>query len=273
MNRPTFYYGFEFEGMVLEQDYISFVMGLRSIDPHVVVTEDNSIKKIPAGYRNIEFCTRKLPEKPALIVLEEMLSYLWLVSQEKIFLTNSTCGFHVNMSEKNIFERGLQLRYYSDIILNFNEKEFLKKFRRERSTYCRPFKSVNKCETFEQIYEKVKYLDKVAPNVGYYERVPLNKKYYAVALRENPANENEKNHRIEFRFIGNKDYHLREKDLTSSMNHILSVSENSFKKFVEVIPKPITKTISKPKKPNDIEAHLNRLIQNLRYEHADLRYV
>lgn len=224
---PNFIYGFEFEGGVLASDYRAFCNGLKHIHPDMTIDIDNSIKNLPEDFTVIEFSTKKLPEREAFILLEEILSYLWLVSQENIFVSNDTCGFHVNMSEVNIFNNRKQLKFYSNIVYNFEENEFLKLFGREHNNTCRPFKTTNKCKTVEKIYERIKRLDRIAPQVGYFDRVPRNKKYYAIALRENPQDENEKNHRIEFRFMGNKNYHLREKDLTKSIHYIRTITNKS----------------------------------------------
>ena len=109
------------------------------------------------------------------------------------------------------------------------EESILKMFSRARSTYCRPFKKTNRCKTFSSIYERVKRLDFLqrAGGVDYFSRVPSNKKYYSIALRENPSNETDYNQRIEFRGIGNTDYHLREKDLTFAMKYINMVAHKS----------------------------------------------
>lgn len=224
---PKFIYGFEFEGVVLFSDYNEFCRGLREIHPKMTIDEDSSIRKIPEGYVAIEFSTQKASKKSAFKVLDEILSYLWLMSQDGIFLTNSTCGFHVNMSEEKIFQFGKQLEYYSNIVWNFEENKFLKLFKRQRSTYCRPFKTTNRCNDVNDVFKKIKHLDSIANNIPYYERIPANKKYYAIALRENPEKLDEKNTRIEFRFMGNKDYHLRQKDLTDSLSHIITVAETS----------------------------------------------
>jgi len=224
---PLFYYGFEFEGMVLRQEWYSFSAGLRQINPYMKIGYDSSIIDIPAGYCNIEFSTPKLTGKAAFKQLEEILCYLWLLSQESIFLTNASCGFHINMSERNIFSSGKQLEYYSNIVWNFDEEKMLKMFGREGSTYCRAFKKANRCKNIAAIYKKISHLDKIQDQIEYYDRIPRNKKYYCVALRENPNDSFQKNHRIEFRAIGNKDYHLRLKDLTEAVNHVITVSNNS----------------------------------------------
>lgn len=223
----NFIYGLEYEGMVLISDYRQFCDGLLQIHPNMLIDKDSSIKNIPADYQAIEFSTEKLPEKEAFLLFEEIFCYLWIASQENIFLTNHTCGFHVNMSETEIFRKKQQLRFYANIVAKFNENRFLKKFGRFDSDYCRPFKLSNKCRTIEQIYKRIKYLDKIAPQVQRFDRVIRNKKYYAIALRENPDNEAQKNTRIEFRFMGNKDYHLREKDLTEALSYIRVVSNKS----------------------------------------------
>lgn len=225
--KPIFRYGFEFEGIVLSKYWAEFKNGLREINPNINIGYDASIVGVPFGYHNIEFSTPKLSEKCAFVQFEDILCYLWILSQESIFITNSSCGLHINMSEANIFSSGKQLQYYSNIVANFDEDAILKLFGRENSTYCRAFKKSNRCRSVGAIYKKISYLDKIQDRIDYYQRNRLNKKYYCVALRENPTDSFEKNHRIEFRAIGNKDYHLRLKDLTKAVSHVITVSKNS----------------------------------------------
>ena len=237
--RPTFYYGFEFEG-ILNGDYCwDFKAGLLNLHPKIKFGRDSSIRNIPDNCIDIEFQTPKLGENEAFALLEEILCYLIPMSEENIFQTNSSCGLHINMSERNIFKYGAQLHYYSNIIHNFDETGILKTFGREKSTYCRDFKRTNRCKTVDSIYKRIKYLDDIRDDVEYYSRVPANKKYYSVALRENPSRTHEANCRIEFRGIGNKDYHLRTKDLTDAVAHVRTVSQQAVNPILPLIQNSI----------------------------------
>lgn len=241
--KPHFYYGFEFEGMVNRQFLLDFKMGLQNLNSRIKFGRDSSIVSIPYEYMDIEFQTPKQNEKEAFELLEEILSYLVIMTEEKIFITNQSCGFHINMSEKNIFQHGFQLQYYSNILHNFDESKILKTFGRENSTYCRNFKKTNRCNTVKSIYNRIKYLDDIQDDVNYYNRVPSNKKYYSVALRENPRRSNEHNHRIEFRGIGNKDYHLRTKDLTEAITHVRTVSKQAITPVIPLIQNSINQSL------------------------------
>ena len=228
--RPIFHYGFEFEGLILREWYDEFKFQLREMGGPIGFGSDSSIRNVPNKYYAIEFKTPKLAEKHAFALLEDILCFLYILSQENIFLTNSTCGFHVNMSEYHITNSGKQLEYYSHIVHDFDEEKILKLFDRESSTYCRAFKKANRCKTQEAILNRIKHLDSIQDDIDYYRRTRLNKKYYCVALRERPGYYEQRNERIEFRAIGNEGYHLRFKDLNDSINHIVGVSKNSFKK-------------------------------------------
>jgi hypothetical protein len=230
--RPNFYYGFEFEGLIHRSHYDDFKFWLRDLNSEIRFGSDSSIHSVPYNFYAIEFKTPKLSEKIAFPLLEDILCYLYILSQADIFKTNSTCGFHVNMSENNVLVRHKQLEFYSNIVSDFDEDKMLKLFNRERSTYCRPFKKANRCKSVEAILKRIKHLDSIQDSIEYYHRIRENKKYYCVALREHPGYYDRKNERIEFRAIGNKDYHLRFNDLTTSINHILEVTKKSFKNTI-----------------------------------------
>lgn len=238
LNSADLFMGVEFEGMVKEEIYDDFFNAIVLLGDYslIQIGEDMSIKDIPEGYVSLEIRTKVLPSGKAIRLFEEILSFLYICSQTEDFITNYSCGLHINISEKKVFDNGKQLDFYAHILQNFDEMNLLQVFQRLNNKYCLPFFKDGDNKDIASIKHKFalcKRRERAAAARGE-ERAAKESKYFVVALRNSPVHEDfegedKKNERIEFRGIGNKDYHLRFDDLNASINHMLEVVQLAYK--------------------------------------------
>lgn len=240
---PRFQIGIEFEGMLNDEIARPFRDGMCALatdsygDSLIQFGVDNSVKQVPAGFSPVEIRTSIMSLDRGLEVFELMLSYLYLFSQTGDFKTNSYCGLHINLSETRVFADGDQKTFYYHVLSLFDEDTVLQTFNRVRNRYCLAFfRDVAKCdkdiECISQAYRNMKARERAARAIGQ-DRESRESKYLAVSLRDSPthdgyAGEDRKAERIEFRCIGNTDYHLRWSDLKTSVDHMLSVCSDAY---------------------------------------------
>lgn len=219
---PIFMAGFEFEGIVREECWNQFKVSLKNLSPHIQLGTDNSIRNIPSGYRSVEIRTSTLTLEKGLLLLEELFCFFYIASQENDFITNDTCGFHINVSEKGLFAKEKQVDFYCNILKDFDEERVLKAFDRLNNRYCKRIFKEDEEKDIEKINKRFKNnLD--------------GDKYLSVSLRGSPQHgsyngPSVKYQRVEFRCLGNKDYHLKFNELEDSINHIHETIVNSYEK-------------------------------------------
>jgi hypothetical protein len=233
--KPVFRMGVEFEGMVNIEAYPGFENALCDLcvddDGECLVQfgTDRSIRDVPAGYEAIEIRTEVVGSRTGIKLFEEMLSFLWLASQTGDWLTNDSCGLHINISEKNTFESGKQADYYCHILSLFDESGVLARYNRVDNRYCRQFIKDNERDfaSVKHQYQLLKRREKAAADRGADKWRVHEGKYLACSLRDSPQHDGYEGpemvaNRIEFRAIGGADYHLRLDDLDETVNHIIS---------------------------------------------------
>jgi hypothetical protein len=225
--KPRFFIGIEFEGMIRSSVYNRFRTSMRDLSrlpnnqSNIQFGYDNSVQDVPDGYQKVEIRTKTLPLEDGIVLFEDMLSFLYLASETEDFLTNDTCGLHINISEKNIFAKRKQTDFYCHILKDFKEYDVLKMFNRLGNRYCRQiFPQQCNFKSFDEIR-------------GFFDDYLEGEKYLSVALRDSPEHGSYdgptlKNHRVEFRCLGNTDYHRKFKELNKALNHIYQTVSTSY---------------------------------------------
>lgn len=232
--KPLFYMGVEFEGMIKEEIYELFEDSLSSLattedgDCLIQFGSDGSIKNVPNGYISVEIRTEVVRSKTGIRLFEEILCFLWIASQTGDWITNETCGLHINISEKNTFDAGKQVDYYCHVLSLFDEFGVLERFGRLENKYCRQFIKDNRdFKNVKHQFNLLKRRERAAADRGDDKWRVNEGKYLACSLRNSPEHdgyggEEMEAHRIEFRAIGGSNYHLRLDDLDEVVNHIIS---------------------------------------------------
>lgn len=234
--KPIFYMGVEFEGMVTEEAYPLIKRAMYDLaqdengESLIQFGVDSSVKNVPPGYTPIEIRTSVARSRVGLKLFEEMLCFLYLASQTGDWLTNETCGLHINISEEGVFDRVEQVDYYCHVLSHFDELAVLEIFGRIDNRYCHPFFKDLAARSFDEtkrLYQNLKRRERAAADRGDVKWKVNEGKYLAVSLRDSPVHDGYEGdeqtaQRIEFRCIGNTDYHLRFDELNESINHMIS---------------------------------------------------
>jgi hypothetical protein len=233
--KPVFRMGIEFEGMVNIESYPGFENALCDLcvddegECLVQFGTDRSIRDVPPGYEAIEIRTKVVGSRTGIKLFEDMLSFLWLASQTGDWLTNDSCGLHINLSEKNTFEGDKQADYYCHVLSLFDESGVLARYGRGDNRYCRQFIKDDERDftSVKHQYQLLKRRERAAADRGADKWRVHEGKYLACSLRDSPQHDGYEGpemvaNRIEFRAIGGADYHLRLDDLDETVNHIIS---------------------------------------------------
>lgn len=250
--KPVFRMGIEFEGLVRKEAYAAFKASMIDLgyddedDVNLIAFGyDDSIKDYPAGYEPVEIRTETVRSRTGIRLLEDMLSFLWIASQTGDWLTNASCGLHINVSEDAVWERGRAIDYYAHVLSLFDETSVLARFGRLNTAhgrkYCKPFFDDGDSRDPESIrhqYQLCKRRERAAADRGDNLNQHIKEsKYFAVALRDSPAHDDFDGEdavatRIEFRCIGNESYHLKLDDLEESINHLISVVRLAYREVM-----------------------------------------
>lgn len=244
--KPLFYMGVEFEGMISIEAYRSFKASMTDLaydedgNPLIQFGVDASVKNVPAGYQAVEIRTSVVRSRAGVKLFEEMLCFLYLASQTGDWLTNDTCGLHINISEQRVFDEGKQADYYCHVLAHFDEDAVLATFGRQANKYCLPFFKEGAAQTYadaKRLYANLKRRERAAADRGADKWHVNEGKYLAVSLRSSPTHESydgpaEDAQRIEFRCLGNTDYHLRFDELDEAVNHIISVIRLAYREVM-----------------------------------------
>ncbi len=246
--KPLFYMGVEFEGMISDEAYRSFKASMISLGgndddgvPIIQFGVDASVKNVPADYHPVEIRTSVVRSRAGVKLFEEMLCFLYLASQTGDWLTNETCGLHINISEQRVFDDGKQADYYCHVLSNFDEDAVLATFGRDGNKYCLPFFKDGAARSYadaKRLYANLKRRERAAADRGADKWHVNEGKYLAVSLRHSPTHESYggdevENQRIEFRCLGNTDYHLRFDELDEAVNHIISVIRLAYREVTK----------------------------------------
>jgi hypothetical protein len=221
---PEFFIGFEFEGYVKWDREDDFMDELYALDPAISVGEDGSIEP-PNDYNPHEIRTDALPLKKGLILLNKILAFFEEKQSEKIWGTNKSCGMHINISEKNIFnDQTASEKFYCRMLQKFHQKRILKMFDRSKNTYCHaiPIKKSWK-ENFDKLYFDFKSDN--GDNSANESDIYMQDKYLAMAYRDGE--------RIEFRCLGNKNYELKKDKIDKTIQHIYDCALRSYVECIE----------------------------------------
>jgi hypothetical protein len=134
IKKPEFLVGFEIEGGIKsyqETDPIfNSVYGKKWLSD-----DDGSLEFDDYNILTVEYKTPPLPEKEAFKKIFEVFEKLNQVG----FKTNNTCGFHVNISEKNLFLKGGVTKrrgFCWHFARELQPRIWLKAFRRVTNDYC-----------------------------------------------------------------------------------------------------------------------------------------
>lgn len=215
--KPVFLFGFEIEGAYPKQKEIyqllQSVYG-REVDSDVDCSIDCSSRFEP-----IEIKTPPLPEKKAiekLLILLEKLNRFG-------FITNRTCGFHVNISEQNIFNEtlaeGQNVKKFCWFFgSRFPVSEWRKAFKRQRNYYCEWSRDYKRY--FARHWRHMNNM--LSDNCLDRGAIALDKmNSYTSRCR-----------RIEIRIAGNKDYHKNKKLL---QDYLDSIREHAYSAYYQTV--------------------------------------
>lgn len=187
---PKFKYGFEIEGAYKVGDSEKIKSATRLVYPNGAVFGADYSINAPYGYHTVEIKTPPQAENKALVNIIRLFEKL----QEVGFITNSSCGFHVNISEAATFvdghlEENEKLKNFCKALSEkLKVQEWRSKFRRNRNSYCcwgKKVQNMYKEKRFTSFNDKCS-----AINI-------LNAKEYILKSQR----------RVELRIAGNKDYH------------------------------------------------------------------
>lgn len=200
---------------VFTETFRQFQAEVRAL-PHLVrITEDSSINCGDFD-KPVEMKTIPLPPKDAMILLEKVLEIV-----NKYGHTNTSCGFHVNLSSKN----KSKMRKFNPIPFLSSPlwDEILAKFKRKSNTYCKPLltdANITKFHTVHNLLQRSK-----------------TDKYRCVNLTHF-GNGCSKSSRIEVRGFGNSDYSKKFDVIASYIKRIERLFKLSCSTFSEMrIPK------------------------------------
>ena len=193
--KPKFLVGFEIEGAFPNpnaRDYSYMIpSGARSACQKIYngklrFDDDGSIY---VGMKWIP-CEIKTPPLEATVAIEKCIA-LFKILNELGFITNYSCGFHVNVSEPNILKKDFPVRdrFAYGFIKNFNAKKWRKSYHRTNSQWCRQF---NVPENFKS-YNEQNFIGKGQ----------------SVYVKTNSCWIQPEHRRLELRVAGCKDYHVK----------------------------------------------------------------
>ena len=169
-------------------NWTKFCREIRELKKSISIGDDHSINSNGFGYnaRTAEIRTPPLAPKDAMEVLKSVFDIV-----NKYGATNSSCGFHVNISS-----------VHKNKMLNFNPLPFLssnlwdqilKKFNRAGNKYCKASFTVNRDKSVSKVHLFRSMIDN------------SDDKYHCVNLNHF-GNGMNKLSRVEIRGFGNKDY-------------------------------------------------------------------
>lgn len=247
VTKPKFKIGFELEGVLRDTATIvsEFDRGLRNIDPDIDRGEDGSVEGYFRRKGSWEYegtCDGlgvEIRTPPHMIELGterfgRILDYLNEWSERGEFKTNKTCGLHVNLSEGlMVATHDRFVEFYANLISVFPERQILKMFSRSNNTYCHPLFAYQDSDgDWKADYGDARQSDVRSLINAIGNRSIGCGKYHTAAIHSQPGNLNyfPDNRRIEFRCLGNLNYHKKVDKINEALDIIrLSATEAFFR--------------------------------------------
>ena len=183
------------------------------------------------GNQGVELITGPMPYHNAKLVLLKILKILQTYAK-----TDDKCSLHVNISfDKDLSEKTIDRLDKLKLILNMDEEYVYKYFpTRENNFYAKSIKKLIPFKGYDYVNDAINIL---VQNV----QLP-DTKYYGVNIKEIF------NGRLEFRYIGDKDYQFKTKEIRELTDYFILLSWNS---------------INEPLDDDDIEKLRNYLDENI----------
>lgn len=169
------------------------------------ITFDTSLR-MPEGYYSHELVSPVFPLETGLDVLKKVFTWMKL----NRCITNYTTGFHVNLSfkDKELNSKIDPLK----LILFLDEEGILRQFQRLRNSFCQGHQGVLRYYAYEGVYKSENDLRKglIIEKEMFVNLEKFKKKKY-----------------LEFRGMGNRNYHKRYDEVVSNILHFVDCMEAS----------------------------------------------
>jgi hypothetical protein len=225
--------GFEFEQgskmnkssfMYKLKDDLGFKFNPQSNTKLWHITYDTSIQ-VKDGYFGHELVSPVFPLYEGIDILQNV--FKWMKNNRSI--TNHTTGFHVNLSFKN-----KELNTKIDLlklILFLDEERILRQFKRSKNSFCQGHQGVLRYYAYTGVYKTEKDLRDglIIEKEMFVNLAKFKKKKY-----------------LEFRGMGNRNYHLRVDEIVENIFHFVDcmkissdplTQQNIFKQLIDQILK------------------------------------
>ena len=165
---------------------------------------------LSGGSNMIELITGPMPYNNAKLILLKILSIL-----QKYAKTDDKCSIHINISfDKNLTEKTLDGLNKLKLILNCDEELVYKYFpTRKDNFYAKSIKKLIPFKGYDYVNDAI--------NILINNLKLADTKYYGVNIKE------AYNGRLEFRYIGDKDYQFKTKEIMELMDYFISLTWNS----------------------------------------------
>ena len=187
-------------------------------DTKLIVVDDGSVATWSKSFAcPVELITPPMPAHEA----KELLAWIFAFMASKPIETNYTTGLHVNVSyaDKKLTRQVLT----AALLTELDQKKLLAKYGRLANEYCRP--NPRRVETREVLRRIDKTSDAVQIMQDLEESVMYvcEDKYHAVNINHMDS----KNQYIEFRMIGNKNYHRKYLSVVRDIDTMLTAVRRS----------------------------------------------
>ena len=165
---------------------------------------------LSGGPNLVELITGPMPYHNAKLTLLKILNIL-----QKYAKTDDKCSLHINVSfDKNISEKVLDQLNKLKMILNVDEDLVYKYFpNRKNNFYAKSVRKLIPFKGYDYVNDAINIL---INNI----ELP-DTKYYGINLKESF------NGRLEFRYIGDKDYQFKTKEIIELVDYFISLTWNS----------------------------------------------
>jgi hypothetical protein len=215
--------GFEFEFYTDKSYYKLLELLNRELDPikvygrrkyHSEMEVDEYHFKIEPdlsmGPEGVELITGPMPYNNAKLILLKCLSIL-----QKYATTDDKCSLHINISfDKNLTDKTLDQLNKLKLILTVDEDLVYKFFpTRKDNFYAKPVKKLIPFKGYDYVNDTINILT---------ENIQLpDTKYYGINIKE------AYNGRLEYRYIGDKDYQFKTREIMELMDYFVALTWDS----------------------------------------------
>jgi len=165
---------------------------------------------LSGGPNMVELITGPMPYNNAKLILLKVLSIL-----QKYAKTDEKCSMHINISfDKNETDKDLDQLNKLKLILNTDEELVFKFFPTRRNNfYSKSVKRLIPFKGYDYVNDAINIL---INNI----QLP-DTKYYGINIKE------AYNGRLEYRYIGDKDYQFKTREIMELMDYFISLTWNS----------------------------------------------